>query len=637
MSQTKAQLVQPVGIVTGTGINVTGVITATSFVGSGEGLTGVASTDNIITGTAATFNNTVQVNSTLTANSGFTTNAINTNLKVTGVGTFAGAVSAASFSGDGSALTGLANTDFINAEQLTVVGVVTAATGNIGNLNITKSAAGAGATVGSFTGVTTYYGDGGSLTGVGESIAPWHYNPDVNDTEVGADTGIGFTFNKKVVAGSGTATLKIVNAGTAGTTIQSWGVSSCTFNTTEFTLGALVSNLSTKQTYQLDIPGTFIDDPAGNSYAGTAYTFTATAPVRKLWSVGGNTYGQLGQNTEIHYSSPVQIPGITWADFNTIGASQNKHAIARKTDGTLWAWGDGTNGAMGDGSNVGKSSPIQIGTETTWALGVPFTSSFSAGVKTDGTLWTWGDNPSGNLGHNNRTDLQSPTQLPGTDWRTTAGSIAGGYRWMSALKTDGTLWSMGYNQVGELGTNNLTKYSSPVQCPGTTWNYLGGGYINQAAIRTDGTLWVWGRNDNGQIGVNNSGGWISSPVQVPGTTWSTVSGAEQGFLATKTDGTAWGWGTNNYGQLGVNDKANRSSPIQIPGTNWTQVGNSNNLGFGLKSDGTLWGWGRNYRGAFGNNDVVDRSSPIQIFGDAGYTSFLPVVNGIIANQLDETP
>ena len=82
MSQTKAQLVQPVGIVTGTGINVTGVITATSFVGSGEGLTGVASTDNIITGTAATFNNTVQVNSTLTANSGFTTNAINTNLGI---------------------------------------------------------------------------------------------------------------------------------------------------------------------------------------------------------------------------------------------------------------------------------------------------------------------------------------------------------------------------------------------------------------------------------------------------------------------------------------------------------------------------------------------------------------------------
>ena len=67
---------------------------------------------------------------------------------------------------------------------------------------------------------TTLYGDGSNLTGVGESIAPWHYNPDVNDSDVDTNTGIGITFNKKVVAGSGTATLKIVNAGVAGTTVQ---------------------------------------------------------------------------------------------------------------------------------------------------------------------------------------------------------------------------------------------------------------------------------------------------------------------------------------------------------------------------------------------------------------------------------
>ena len=257
MSQTKAQLVQPVGVFTGTGINVTGVITATSFVGSGEGLTGVASTDNIITGTAATFNNTVQVNSTLTANSGFTTNAINTNLNVTGVTTIATvtatSLTATSLTAATGVTTNATNTNLNVTGVGTFAGSLTAATGNIGNLNITKSAAGAGATVGSFTGVTTYYGDGSGLTGVGESLAPHYYDPGVHE-EANIDTGIGITFNKKILAGSGTATIKICNAGVAGTTIQSWGISSATLGVTDFTLGALVSNLQNDAVYQLDIP-----------------------------------------------------------------------------------------------------------------------------------------------------------------------------------------------------------------------------------------------------------------------------------------------------------------------------------------------------------------------------------------------
>ena len=99
---------------------------------------------------------------------------------------------------------------------------------------------------------TTFYGSGSGLTGVGETIAPWHYNPDINDTSVTVGTGIGITFNKKVEAGSGTATLKIVNAGAAGTTIQSWGISSATFSVTEFSLNSLVSSLVVNQTYQVD-------------------------------------------------------------------------------------------------------------------------------------------------------------------------------------------------------------------------------------------------------------------------------------------------------------------------------------------------------------------------------------------------
>ena len=169
---------------------------------------------------------------------------------------------------------------------------------------------------------TTLYGDGSNLTGVGESIAPWHYNPDVNDSLVTISTGIGFTFNKKIVAGSGTATLKMVNAGVAGTTIQSWGISSATIgNITDITLGALVSPLTINKTYQLDIPEGYVASSTGTNYVGTAYTFATQAAQVKMWSLGYGGFGNLAQNNLTQYSSPVQVPGIWSTKVNGIGGA----------------------------------------------------------------------------------------------------------------------------------------------------------------------------------------------------------------------------------------------------------------------------------------------------------------------------
>ena len=139
-----------------------------------------------------------------------------------------------------------------------------------------------------------------------------------------------------------------------------------------------------------------------------------------------------------------------------------------KTDGTLWGWGANNNGRIGDNSTVYRSSPTQI--PGTW-------SSFSSssyqgfGIKTDGTLWAWGENTKGQLADNTTTERSSPIQIPGTNWKQVyAGLLNSSYNHTSAVKTDGTLWSWGYNKYGALGQNNLTKYSSPVQVPGTDWN-----------------------------------------------------------------------------------------------------------------------------------------------------------------------
>ena len=258
---------------------------------------------------------------------------------------------------DGAVISGVATVTNLKPTNVNVSGAVTAttvvATTFDGSLKSTGTPTlGLGVTInnsgvhvsgvctagiGSFT---TLYGDGSNLTGVGESIAPWHYNPDVGDTKVMLDelttSGIGITFNKKVEAGSGTATLKIVNAGAAGTTIQSWGVSSCTFNVTALILDTLVSNLTLDQTYQVDIPSGFIVDSNETSYAGTAYTFTATGPVSRLFSWGQATQGMRGLNNLVRYSSPTQVGGLGWSVIARTGANHGTYSsFAIKDDGTL--------------------------------------------------------------------------------------------------------------------------------------------------------------------------------------------------------------------------------------------------------------------------------------------------------------
>ena len=363
--------------------------------------------------------------------------------------------------------------------------------------------------------------------------------------------------------------------------------------------------------------------------------------VGQLWSVGRAVYGNLAQNgvvpnspSHAGLSSPVQIGSdSTWSmsEYGDIKGNSNgdsNHAI--KSDGTLWTWGMNEDGAFGipSYSNNDKiSSPVQVGSDTTWknTISTSMSNTTRGAIKTDGTLWMWGMGEQGTLGLNqpHNTKYSSPVQIPGTTWKmlSTSDSTNG------AVKTDGTLWMWGDNQSGQLAQNNTTQRSSPVQIPGTTWNYLHCGYGVINAIKTDGTLWVWGSNYRGRLGLNQAPAAgtakYSSPVQVPGTTWKMTDGGNLGYtLAIKTDGTMWSWGYNDKGVLGLNSTSdtgtpNYSSPTQIPGTTWSfvacEVSKSN---YALRTDGTLWSWGYQYHGQLGQNQGGggSRSSPIQIPG-----------------------
>jgi alpha-tubulin suppressor-like RCC1 family protein len=228
-----------------------------------------------------------------------------------------------------------------------------------------------------------------------------------------------------------------------------------------------------------------------------------------LWLWGANGCGRLGDGTVVDKCSPVQeiSASTNWCQVST--GSVITPAV--KTDGTLWLWGRGLHGVLGDGTVVDKCSPIQeISSSTNWCQSA--SCSHVSALKTDGTLWSWGRNLHAQLGDGTVVDKCSPVQeiSASTNWCKVS---AGGYV-NSAIKTDGTLWSWGQGLCGALGTGFTTGACSPVQeiSLSTNWCQVDNGYRSSAGIKTDGTLWSWG---NGQCGRMGDGTVTSkcSPVQ----------------------------------------------------------------------------------------------------------------------------
>jgi alpha-tubulin suppressor-like RCC1 family protein len=350
---------------------------------------------------------------------------------------------------------------------------------------------------------------------------------------------------------------------------------------------------------------------------------------KTFWAWGDNTDSIIPDGTSTSYSSPIQIgilTGWTVISFSPNQGSLNAYGFGGgvKSNGSLWTWGRNNTGQLGTGDRTHRSSPVQVGTLTNWSS-INCGGNAVAAIKTDGTLWTWGSNNYGRLGLNDVTHRSSPVQVgAGTTWSKVSvggGSVNGDDGHMLAIKTDGTLWAWGYNINGQLGLGDTTHRSSPVQVGAlTTWASVATGRTFSLAIKTDGTLWAWGGNASGQLGQGDIV-HRSSPVQVGAlTTWSKVTGGGEGAysgstLAIKTDGTLWSWGYNNSGQLGQNDIVHRSSPVQVGAlTTWSSLPDhlSRFSAGAIKTDGTLWVWGSNSSGQLGQNNLTNVSSPVQV-------------------------
>ena len=352
-----------------------------------------------------------------------------------------------------------------------------------------------------------------------------------------------------------------------------------------------------------------------------------------LWTWGRNTEGALGINNGLTRCTPVTT-SAGGADWKQV--TGGNHTPAIKTDGTLWIWGWNSNGQLGINNTTNRSTPV-----TTFAGGtnwkqVSVGNFHTAAIKTDGTLWTWGQGTFGRLGDNTTTDRLTPvtTFAGGNNWK----QVDCGLFHTVAIKTDGTLWSWGANSNAQLGDNTTTQRNTPVTtfAGGTNWKQIAVATIHTSAIKTDGTLWLWGSNSYGQLGDNTTTN-RSIPVTtfVGGNNWKQVGGGGAHTAAIKTNGTLWTWGRNDDGQLGINlsgATTGRTTPVTTfaGGTNWKQVdcGGGNHT-VAIKTDGTLWTWGRNGYGQLGDNTTINRSIPGTTF--AGGTNWKQVAASVGSN------
>ena len=384
-----------------------------------------------------------------------------------------------------------------------------------------------------------------------------------------------------------------------------------------------------------------------------------------VWAWGDNSLGMLGGGTDSRFSSiPVQVVGkngIDHLDGVTAISAGSNHSLAVKNDGTVWAWGGNDSSQLGDGTEEKRNTPVQVVGENgegylTDVTAISANIGHSLALKDDGTVWAWGYNWEGQLGDGTDGAYASkttPVQVvgkDGIDYLTDVTAIsAGGYHSL-ALKSDGTVWAWGSNDIGQLGDGTDENKNTPVHIHiiSSTLSYDGTVHWYECPcgdVRTDAEEHVFPEymyngkehwhececgirtgiqehtfaDDKCECGLYNViADSVSGDIKM-------IAAGDNHNLLLKSDGTVWAWGNNGTGQLGDGTNTDRNTPVQVVGENGvgyltgvTAVAAGIFHSLALKSDGTVWAWGWNGFGQLGDGTDSDFSNtPVQVLGKGG--------------------
>jgi alpha-tubulin suppressor-like RCC1 family protein len=330
------------------------------------------------------------------------------------------------------------------------------------------------------------------------------------------------------------------------------------------------------------------------------------------WSWGNNLYGQIGDNSTTHRSTPVNIG--TNKTFCFIASAQ--HSLSIDNYGQVWAWGYNDYGEIGDNSTTSRSAPVSIqGDKKTFCL-IDAGQYHSLGIDDNNQVWSWGNNEYGQLGNDSESNERTPVSIHGDIKRFVY--ICAGDSHSMGIDNGGNSWSWGFNIYGQLGDNTTESRRTPVliHFPDKRFEKLYGGYNSSLGLDTYGQVWGWGWNEYGQIG-NNSTTIEDTPVSIHGSkkTFCNITAGVGHSLGIDIYGFIWSWGRNTYGQLGDDSTTSRLTPVSIHGSKKTfciiSAGISHSLG--VDNYGVIWSWGLNTSGQLGDNTIVSKNTPVRIY------------------------
>lgn len=350
---------------------------------------------------------------------------------------------------------------------------------------------------------------------------------------------------------------------------------------------------------------------ASSASASDAPAFFQVA-ANHVFAWGNNEQGQLGDGTATERDAPVQLAALPVNAQQVVVSGSAEFSAALLADGTVTAWGTGFDGQLGNDSTFSSYVPRQV-LNLTAITQISAGGDFMLAVGAGGTVWSWGGNSSGQLGNGTAgsgTNTDVPGQVPGLSGVV---QVAAGDDYSLALRSDGTVWAWGNNANGQLGDHTTVSRDLPEHVPGLTGIVQVASAGTSYAVRSDGTLFSWGGNYDGLLGNGSTATYSTAAVAVPNLS-AVTQVASSGFttlVIAGTNGRVWAWGNNTAGEIGDGTTTSQLTPEPLTLTGITLVSSGFYVSAAVRSDGTLLTWGDNGLGELG-------------IGAASYPSYTPV-------------